>query len=95
LLNAITYSPQGSKITIVGSKDIDKVYLSVLDEGPGIPPEDLNKIFEKFYRIPGTTISGTGLGLPLAKTIIELHGGTIEAFNRPEKGAELRICIKT
>lgn len=95
LMNALTYSPPGTKIEITSAQQNDKVVLSILDQGPGIPSEDLDKIFEKFYRIPGTNLPGSGLGLPLAKTIIELHDGTIEAFNRPEGGAEIRMTFKT
>ena len=93
LLNAFTYSPKGTIVEIIAYVKNNDVCLSIFDQGPGIPPEDLDKIFEKFYRLPGTNLPGTGLGLPLARTIIELHGGTLEAFNRPEGGAELRIVF--
>lgn len=93
LKNAVTYTPQGTKIYITAKLTGDTVMLSIADEGPGIPPELLNRIFDRFYRIPGTSATGTGLGLALAKSIVEIHGGTIEASNRPEGGAEFRIYL--
>ena len=57
------------------------------DRGSGIPPEDLNRIFDKFYRVQRTdSVSGTGLGLSISKGIVEAHGGFISAENRPGGG---------
>jgi two-component system sensor histidine kinase KdpD len=93
LKNAVTYTPKGSKIYISAKLNGETEQLSIADEGPGIPPELLGRIFDRFYRIPGTSATGTGLGLALAKSIVEIHGGTIEASNRPEGGAEFRINL--
>lgn len=94
LLNALTYSDPGSKIEISASVKDNKVIVSILDQGKGIPTEDLDKIFDKFYRLPGTNLPGSGLGLPIAKAIIELHEGTVEALNRQDQpGSEFRITL--
>ncbi len=67
--------------------------LSVEDGGPGIAPEQRTRIFEKFYRIPGTPAGGTGLGLSIARSIAEVHGGTIEVSNRSPQGANFEFSL--
>jgi len=67
--------------------------VSVEDEGPGVPPGDLDRIFDKFYRAPGTPAGGTGLGLAIAKSIIELHGGRIHAENCTPHGLRVTIAL--
>ena len=93
LANAARNAPQGSEIRICVRPDEDEgVQISVEDEGPGVDPTSLPRLFEKFYRVPGSPPGGLGLGLSIAKSIVELHGGTIEAMNRDRKGA--RFVIK-
>jgi two-component system phosphate regulon sensor histidine kinase PhoR len=73
-----------------------RVALSVSDEGPGIPEEDLTRVFERFYRVEKSRArdpGGTGLGLAIVKHLIELHGGTIRAENGLEGGARFTITI--
>ncbi len=91
LHNAIVYSPSDSEIVIKTWAEGRSVLLSVEDEGPGVPEASLEKIFEKFYRSPGTPAGGTGLGLAIAKSIVELHGGRIRAENRPGGGLKMVI----
>jgi two-component system sensor histidine kinase KdpD len=94
LENAIKYSPPGSPIEIEGCLEGSQVKISVLDHGMGIPPEDLEKIFEKFYRSPHQNRpGGTGLGLSICKGIVEAHGGRIQAKNRPGGGAILEFSL--
>ena len=86
LHNALKFSPQGSTITIEAEPDRvpDSITLLIRDEGPGIPPEDLERIFERFYRGDrARNAPGTGLGLAIARHIMRAHGGKIWAENRP------------
>ncbi len=87
--NAIKYSPQGSQITISGKIKNDHVQVSVADEGQGIPQAELAKIFDAFYRIPGTDaqkMRGAGLGLTICRAIVEAHGGSIWAESAQGQG---------
>ncbi len=95
LNNAFIYSPEGSTVEVKGTLEQGKIVLSVSDQGPGIPDEEKDKIFEKFYQIPGINPSiGAGLGLALAKTIIELHEAQIEVGNNSKGGAVFKILFQ-
>jgi len=92
LHNAVKFSPTGGRIELRGrqASPEELVVLTVADTGPGIPPEELGRIFERFYRVRGSAPSpGTGLGLAIAHHILRAHAGRIWAENRPapEKGA--------
>lgn len=96
LHNAVKFSPTGGRIELGGRQDSPEelVVLTVADTGPGIPPEELGRIFERFYRVRGSTPSpGTGLGLAIAHHILRAHAGRIWAENRPapEKGAVFHL----
>lgn len=93
IMNAIQYSPQGSTIEIQARSTDRMVVISVLDEGKGIPPNLMETIFEKFYRVPGVKAPGIGLGLPLAKTIAEMHQGMLKAENRETGGAKFSLYL--
>jgi len=86
--NAAKYSPAGTKVRIQGWREREAVYLQILDEGQGIPPADLERIFDKFYRAQkGDQVrAGTGLGLAIARGFIEAMKGTITAANRTDSG---------
>jgi K+-sensing histidine kinase KdpD len=86
--NAAKFSPSDTPIRIAASTTDDLLEISVEDEGPGIPPDKLDVIFEKFYRLRGDAapVPGTGLGLAICRRIIETHGGSIHAENS-ERGA--------
>jgi signal transduction histidine kinase len=80
--NAVKYSPDGGTITIAGVPHEDHVLIRVRDEGIGIPPDALEKIFERFYRVPDERtqqVNGTGLGLAVCRGIVTAHGGDIWA----------------
>ena len=90
--NALKFTPQGGTVTVVGKRtaDAQKVELGVRDTGPGIARKDFQKLFEKFSRIDSPAmqgISGTGLGLTIAKEIVELHGGRIWVESEEGKGS--------
>ncbi len=93
VLNAATYSPRGTEIEISATIEKQNMVIGVMDFGPGIPADSMEKIFEKFYRVPGTPPGGTGLGLSIVKSIIEFHKGQIAASNRPNGGARITIHL--
>ncbi len=96
ITNAINYSPDGGQVE-VSAKDMGEyLEIRVTDTGVGIPPEELPKIFDKFYRIkhPKTRqVMGTGLGLSIVKAIVEAHRGTIEVQSKPNQGTTFRILL--
>lgn len=95
LENAIKYSPENSTIEISASTNNTQANLQILDRGIGIPPNDLARVFDKFYRVQRPeSISGTGLGLSICKGIIETHGGQIRAFNREGGGTGIKIELR-
>lgn len=92
--NAIKFSPMKSRLTATISRTDDQTILEITDEGPGIMPHDLPRLFERFYkgdRSRTRTGGGTGLGLAIAKHLVEAHGGTITARNNDVTGATFRI----
>ncbi len=94
--NAAKYTPPGSRITISAWREGGQVKLQVLDEGHGIPPGDLERIFDKFYRAggPDHRRAGTGLGLSICRGFVEAMGGTIAAANRTDRsGAVFTIAL--
>ncbi|MGE5359139.1 MAG: sensor histidine kinase, partial [Bacteroidales bacterium] len=96
LENASNYSPEGSRIQVSATRANDRVVLRVEDEGPGIPESDLERIFERFYRVDkarSRESGGTGLGLSIVKHLVQRLGGTVRAANRPTGGAVLTITL--
>jgi len=94
LSNALRHTPSGGTITIRTSVEDEHALLEVLDTGPGIAPEDLPHVFERFYRGAGAEASsGSGIGLAVAAELVEAHGGTITAGNRPEGGAAFTVRV--
>ena len=94
--NAIRHSPVGGHVVVhVGSVPgaTPGAAISVEDHGPGISPEDLPHLFERFYRAPGAPGGGTGLGLAIAAWIVDRHGGRIVAENRPTGGARFLVTL--
>jgi len=91
--NAIKYTPADSPLYVRAKASDSQVVMEVLDSGPGLPVGSEAQVFEKFYRGNHVGIPGVGLGLPICKGIVEAHGGTLRAENRPEGGALFRITL--
>jgi two-component system sensor histidine kinase KdpD len=92
--NALKYSKDGSPIEIRGRVENLYLRISIADRGIGIPVEDLQRVFDKFYRVQRPdNVSGTGLGLSISKGIVEAHGGSIQAENRPGGGTIITIRL--
>jgi two-component system, OmpR family, sensor histidine kinase KdpD len=93
--NAVKYSPPGSRIDITSTASERIVTVAVGDEGPGISPDEFDAIFERYYRGSRTheSVPGTGMGLSIARDIINAHGGRIWATNRPDKGTEFVFTL--
>lgn len=94
--NAVKYSPDGGLIAVRGEVRENEVVVSVADQGVGISPEDLNRLFERFFRARsgmGRHVVGSGLGLPIARTIVESHGGRIWADSQVGRGSTLHFTL--
>jgi two-component system sensor histidine kinase KdpD len=90
--NAVKYSPPGSPIDISAGEDGLSAHIEIADRGVGIPPQETEHVFEKFYRIQRPeNVSGSGLGLSISKGIVEAHGGRIYAFPRPGGGTVIAV----
>ena len=89
--NAIRHSPTDGLVSVAVRAEGGGASLVVEDDGPGIRPDDLPHVFERFYRAPDAPGGGTGLGLAIAKWIVDRHGGQIEATNRTEGGARFVV----
>ena len=98
LTNSIKYTPDGGNIKIYVGFVYNDAYIKVIDNGLGIPEEDLNRIFERFYRVDKARtrqMGGTGLGLSIAKEILDKNNGTIDIKSEKGKGTEVVIRIPT
>jgi two-component system sensor histidine kinase KdpD len=91
--NACTYSPPQAPIMIDARVADRRLIIAVTDGGKGIPPEDLPRVFDKFYRVPGSATGGTGLGLSICRGLVEAHGGTLAAENAASLGARFVITL--
>ena len=94
--NAIKYTPNGGKISIKAGKLYSDFFVEVKDNGIGIPEKDLDRIFERFYRVDkarSRELGGTGLGLSISKSIIDAHGGTIKVESKVGEGTKVIIFL--
>jgi two-component system sensor histidine kinase KdpD len=93
LHNAALYTPVSSTLDIRVRIKGETYSIEISDDGPGIPKDVLPRLFDKFYRAPGTKAGGTGLGLSIARGFVEAHGGTLTASNTPSGGACFTIKL--
>jgi two-component system phosphate regulon sensor histidine kinase PhoR len=94
--NAVNYSPEKGRIELSSRVEGEQIALSVADHGPGIPENDLERIFERFYRVDKSRTrdpGGTGLGLSIVKHLVELNGGHVAVANRQPHGALFTILL--
>jgi signal transduction histidine kinase len=95
--NAVAHTAPGGHIEVVCTEQPDTVTISITDDGPGIPPGDLERIFDRFYRAPGIARAhrggGAGLGLAITRRLVELHAGTLSAHNIEPHGASFVITL--
>jgi PAS domain S-box-containing protein len=96
LTNAIKFSPEGSRISIAVSKKDQGVQFAVIDHGKGIEEKYLHKIFDRYFKVPGTQErTGTGLGLAISREFIEAQGGTIWVESKPGEGSLFGFSLRT
>lgn len=94
--NAVKYSPEGGDVTVAARREGDSVVITVKDEGIGMPPQALEKIFERFYRVDNTArreFGGTGLGLALVREIVRAHGGKVWVESTLGKGSTFFVSL--
>jgi PAS domain S-box-containing protein len=94
--NAIKYSPPGTEVSVSATSGEAAVMISVADQGYGVPEQDLNRIFDKFFRVPRVQdagVPGTGLGLALVREIAELHGGSVSVVSKINAGSTFMLRI--
>ncbi len=90
LSNALRYTPSGGKIDLATGRTGDSCWFSICDSGPGIPEEERDRVFNRFYRIPGAAGNGTGLGLAIVSAIADRHRARIELTTSPAGG----LCVQ-
>jgi signal transduction histidine kinase len=91
--NALKFTSSGDEVEVGADKDESQIQLWVRDTGPGIPPNELQLIFERFYRGRNAKIEGSGLGLAMVKSVVIAHGGEVQVISEPEMGSEFRIIF--
>jgi two-component system, OmpR family, sensor histidine kinase KdpD len=95
VVNATQYSKPGTTIRIKMYYDHNTFIMQVMDRGPGFPPDELQNVFNKFYRLEGSIAGGTGLGLSIVKGFVQAHNGTVTIENRKNGGARITVKIPT
>ncbi|MCP5066909.1 MAG: HAMP domain-containing protein [bacterium] len=92
--NAIKYTPGGGRVEVTIERQVDAVIIRIRDEGIGIPPEDLTRIFEPFHRVGDRSMApGVGLGLPISRELARAHGGELQVESRPGEGTTFLVRL--
>ncbi len=97
--NSITFTPAGGTVIVSAREEADALHVEVADTGPGIPPDELDRVWERFYKIdqartPGCSQGGSGLGLAIVKQLIERQGGQVFARSQPEAGSTFGFRLR-
>ncbi|MBC7524952.1 MAG: DUF4118 domain-containing protein [Flavobacterium sp.] len=95
ITNALLYTPENTNIKIEAKHKTSNCFLSISDDGNGFPEQEIQFVFDKFYRLPNSKTGGSGLGLSIVKGFVEAHSGTITLSNIPNSGASFTIEIPT
>ncbi|MBJ7453744.1 MAG: two-component sensor histidine kinase, partial [Blastococcus sp.] len=93
LTNAIKFVPAGGRVTVTTDVIADRVGLTVRDDGPGIPDDELPRVFDRYFRGSGAGANGSGVGLAVVAALVQAHGGAVEAANACGGGAVLRVTL--
>ena len=93
--NALRYTPEGGRITLSAKEAKEQVELAIQDSGPGLKPEERDRVFDRFYRTDSSRQrdGGSGLGLAIAKSVVQAHGGQISAESKPGQGLKVMISL--
>jgi signal transduction histidine kinase len=91
--NAMKYVPEGGLVEVVADRDGEDVRIQVKDSGPGIAPEYLERVFDRFWRVPGTRQSGSGQGLAIVKQLTEAQGGSAWVESTPGVGSTFGVTL--
>jgi two-component system sensor histidine kinase KdpD len=95
IANALNFTPTGCEVTLSGWQAEGFAWITILDQGPGIPSDQLERIFDTFYQVNRETQEqqGIGMGLPLSRRIIEVHGGTLQLNSLIERGTQITVGL--
>ena len=91
--NALKFTPEGGEVRVSAERNGAEILFAVSDNGPGIPPDQLTHVFDRFWQARSTDRSGAGLGLAIAKGIVEAHGGRIWAESELEHGSRFSFTL--
>jgi signal transduction histidine kinase len=91
--NALKFTPEGGAVTVTAVREGGRVRFTVADTGPGIPPEHMPHIFDRFYQVRATGRAGAGLGLAIARGLVEAHGSELEVRSRPGEGTTFSFVL--
>jgi len=92
----VTYSPEGSRIAVTASRHGNEVHMTITDHGIGIGTSELDRIFERFYRVDPArhrSTGGTGLGLSIVKHVAASHGGRVKVWSEPGEGSSFTLIL--
>lgn len=95
IINVTQHTPENTLITIQAACIQNRLVMTIADNGFGFPEKEIDKVFDKFYRMKGSTPGGTGLGLSIVKGFVEAHNGTVKLENLPVRGSKFTIEILT